>query len=376
MVLDRARFPRNKPCAEYLSPEASRLLASMGVEGAVERAGAAKLSGMLVRSPNGSLITGRFAANHGFRGFRDKGLAIRRTLLDELLLTSARQAGAEVLDGWRLTQLTRDKSGRINGARGVTRTGSDFAASALAVVGADGINSTVAAKAGLARPPGRPRRLAIVAHFSDVADVGDSGEMHVERDGYLGIAAVDHSLVNVALVVNALQGKEIKGDLAGFMTRWISRRPHLAPRFASAHLAGPPTATGPFARRAARPWAPGAALVGDAADFYDPFTGEGIYTALRGGEMLAASLTNYCADPTNAQALRQYAAQRQGEFAAKEIVERLVGLVVRRPFLINRAAGVLERRQEMADLLVGVAGDFVPAREVLRPRFLLKLLIP
>jgi hypothetical protein len=92
--------------------------------------------------------------------------------------------------------------------------------------------------------------------------------------------------------------------------------------------------------------------------------------------MLAASLTNYCADPTNAQALRQYAAQRQGEFAAKEIVERLVGLVVRRPFLINRAAGVLERRQEMADLLVGVAGDFVPAREVLRPRFLLKLLIP
>jgi non-specific serine/threonine protein kinase len=46
-------------------------------------------------------------------------------------------------------------------------------------------------------------------------------------------------------------------------------------------------AIGPFAQQARRPWAPGAALVGDAADFFDPFTGEGIYAGLRGGELLA-----------------------------------------------------------------------------------------
>jgi hypothetical protein len=37
---------------------------------------------------------------------------------------------------------------------------------------------------------------------------------------------------------------------------------------------------------------------------------------------------------------------------------------------------VLSRRRDMADLLVGVTGDFVPPREVLRPGYLLKLLVP
>jgi menaquinone-9 beta-reductase len=41
---------------------------------------------------------------------------------------------------------------------------------------------------------------------------------------------------------------------------------------------------------------------------------------------------------------------------------------------MNRAATILSRRRDMADLLVGVVGDFVPAREVLRPRYLLNLL--
>src|SRR5688572_10731744 len=53
VVVDRARFPRPKPCAEYLSPEASRVLDAMGVLGAVEATGAAQLAGVLVRAPNG-----------------------------------------------------------------------------------------------------------------------------------------------------------------------------------------------------------------------------------------------------------------------------------------------------------------------------------
>jgi hypothetical protein len=64
------------------------------------------------------------------------------------------------------------------------------------------------------------------------------------------------------------------------------------------------------------------------------------------------------------------------EFRGKRIVERLVGLAVASPPLLNRVARVLKRRREMADLLVGVAGDFVPASEVLRPRFLFDLLRP
>jgi hypothetical protein len=41
---------------------------------------------------------------------------------------------------------------------------------------------------------------------------------------------------------------------------------------------------------------------------------------------------------------------------------------------MNRAAATLARRKDMADLLVGVAGDFVPPRAVLTPSFILTLL--
>jgi hypothetical protein len=53
----------------------------------------------------------------------------------------------------------------------------------------------------------------------------------------------------------------------------------------------------------------------------------------------------------------------------------MVGAAVAFPALINRAAKVLSRRRDMADLLVGVVGDFVPAREVLSPGYLLRLML-
>src|SRR3954464_3101232 len=78
ILVDRARFPRPKPCAEYLSPEASRILAAMGALHLVEESGAARLRGVIVRAPNGSEIHGEFIAGHAYRPFRDRGLSVRR----------------------------------------------------------------------------------------------------------------------------------------------------------------------------------------------------------------------------------------------------------------------------------------------------------
>jgi 2-polyprenyl-6-methoxyphenol hydroxylase-like FAD-dependent oxidoreductase len=62
LIVDRARFPRDKPCAEYLSPEAGRVLAAMGVLDTCERAGGAQLAGIIVRAPSGDVIHGDFVA--------------------------------------------------------------------------------------------------------------------------------------------------------------------------------------------------------------------------------------------------------------------------------------------------------------------------
>ena len=378
LVVDRAHFPRPKPCAEYLSPQASRLLSAMGALDAVEGAGAAHLAGMIVRAPNGATLRGDFVAEHGYSAFRDRGLALRRTLLDPILLDCARHAGAEVREGAQVADLMRDDKHRVTGVELLAADGARESLSAPLVVGADGLRSIVARRLDLARTSRFwPRRVALVAHYENFGGMGDWGEMHVERGvGYVGLAAVDGGLTNVAMVVPAAAARAMNGDRTAFFEQWLRDRPQLADRVAGARRVTPVLATGPFASHARRAWAPGVALVGDAADFFDPFTGEGIYSALRGGELLAPfalrALGAGTASAFDAE-LRAYGRARRSEFRGKWMVERLINAAVGVAPAMNYFARALSARKDMADLLVGVTGDFVPAREVLRPAYLLNL---
>jgi flavin-dependent dehydrogenase len=392
LVLDRAHFPRPKPCAEYLSPQASRVLAEMGVLQAIEEAGAAQLTGMSVRAPSGATFHGQFAASHGFRGFRDRGLALRREVLDPILLNAARAAGARVSEGVTVQDLLHDDAGRVVGVRvrddetkgEDAQAGGDTrvrlrAIEARIVVGADGLRSVVSRRLGLARRSRWWQRGAFVTHHRGVAGMGERGEMHVFRDGYCGLADVGGGVTNVAVVVPARAMRAAAGDAAGFIDRWLSGHPELRARLADAPRVSEVQVSGPFASHAVRAWAPGAALVGDAADFFDPFTGEGIYAALRGGEILGPYLYEALRAPTAERAdhaLAAYDRSRRHEFGGKWRIERLIGLAVAYPALMDRVARSLEQRSDLADLLVGVAGDFVPAGAVLRLGFLWQLFAP
>jgi menaquinone-9 beta-reductase len=378
LVLDRATFPRDKVCAEYLSPQASRVLFDMGVLEQVEASGPAHLRGMRVSAPNGAVADGEFASSHGFRGFRDKGLAIRRTILDEIVLRGAQKAGARVEESTRVTDLTRDAGGRISGVDVIDRDGRARSLHARYVVGADGLRSVVGRRLGLVRTSRIwPRRIALVAHYRNIDRVSDIGEMHVDYDGYFGLVDVGGGKVNVAVVIPQSRAQELGEDKTEFFERWISSRPHLAERFAGAERITPVRATGPFATISRRPWAPGAALVGDAADFFDPFTGEGIYSALRGGELLAPYLIEALGrgEADERLVLSGYDRARKREFGGKWKLERIVGMAIAYPWFLNNAAKVLSRRKDLADLLCGVAGDFIPARLVLSPRFLFTIFI-
>jgi flavin-dependent dehydrogenase len=201
--------------------------------------------------------------------------------------------------------------------------------------------------------------------------------MHVDHQGYFGIVDVGGGLMNVAVVVPMARAREIGDGRNEFLEQWIASRPHLAERFVGAERVEDVRATGPFATVSRPAWAPGAALVGDAADFFDPFTGEGMYAALRGGEMLAPFILEALRGEVRREndALTAYDAARRKEFGGKWKLERIVGMAIAYPYFLNNAAKALSRRKDMADLLVGVAGDFIPTSVVLNPRFLFKLFI-
>ncbi|HEY0971693.1 MAG TPA: FAD-dependent oxidoreductase, partial [Gemmatimonadales bacterium] len=244
VVLDRARFPRDKACAEYLNPECVRLLRSMGALEAVERAGAVPLDGMIVRSPSGTRIHGEFASAADRDGPRGRGLALRRTRLDAILLDHARAAGAEVREGVRVTDVVTDDRGRVRGVR-VLRDGGEEVLRADLVIGADGLRSVVARRLGVHGRARLPHRIAMVAHFRGVRGIGQAGEMHVERDGYCGLAEVGGGESCLSLVVPARRARELAGDPGGFLERWVAARPHLAPRYRDAERVGRVLATGP-----------------------------------------------------------------------------------------------------------------------------------
>jgi flavin-dependent dehydrogenase len=375
LLVDRARFPRDKPCSEYLSPQAGRLLEEMGVLPRLEQEACARLVGMRITAPDSRSFTGSFAAVPDFVPYRPWGLATRRTILDHVLLARARDAGVRVRERTLVRDLEWEGMGRVTGVHVSSGTQQQLLRAPL-VIGADGLRSVVARRAGLGSFGRWPRRIAFVAHYRGASLDGDVGDMHVFPDGYIGLAPVGGGLTNVALVVPATRAAASRGDAAGFMEGELARRPEIWRRLRAAERVGPPRVVGPFNWRARTAWCPGLALVGDAADFFDPFTGEGIYAALRGAELL----TGYAFEAIRAGSTRQagialeaYDRCRRNEFAGKWTVERLVGAAVSWPAAMNLATRGLAARPELGHRLVGVAGDFVPGREVLRLRYILAL---
>ena len=361
LLLDRARFPREKPCSEYLSPESTRVLGRLGedVLAAVAAAAPAQLTGMKVVAPSGAEVVGRFETF---------SYALPRTRFDMILRGAAEAAGAEVREGVKVEELVYD-GGAVGGviARD-TRSGMRDAFRAPVVVGADGLRSVVARRLGsvFTSPP---RRIAFTAHVADARGVHDLGEMHVGRPGYVGLGPIGDGVTTVALVVpfdQAYRGKRFFAELDRF--------PGIAGRFDARRIVRPVLATGPFARWSRRPVAKGggALLVGDAADFFDPFTGQGIYSALRGAELAAAAILE--SFDTGAS-LRRYARARRREFTGKWLLERMIGVAVGWPTLIERVVGRMTRRPHLADLLVRATGNCVPARAALTPRVLAGLVL-
>ena len=361
LMLDRASFPRDKPCSEYLSPESTRVLERLGPEvlAAVAAASPARLTGMRVVAPSGASVVGRFT---------DFSYALPRTRFDTILRNAAEAAGVDVREGVKVEELVYD-AGAVAGVMGrVTRSGSRDTYRAAVVVGADGLRSVVARRLGRVHTT-PPRRIAFTAHVRDVRDVTELGEMHVGRPGYVGFGPIGDGVTTVALVVPFTQAR--RG--ARFFEE-LDRFPAVAGRFQARNLVRRVLATGPFARWSRRPVAKGggALLVGDAADFFDPFTGQGIYSALHGAELAAAaivtSLASGCAN------LDGYTRARRREFAGKWMLERMIGLAVGWPALIERVVGRLTRRPHLADLLVRATGNCVPARTAVTPRVIAGLL--
>jgi flavin-dependent dehydrogenase len=367
-VLERGRRPKPKICGEYLSPEAGRVLDRLGALKSVEAGGAVALAGMRITAPDGTRLQARYGAVGEFRPYREHAIGVSRATLDGALLDRVRALPVDLRENVRVTDVLLE-DGRFVGVVGVDGAGAPIEVRARVVVAADGRASVIAHRLGCRRS--HPlARLALVTYVADVPECRDFGEIFVDPPDYAILNPLAPERINLSIVVPLAHAAPWRARLDDFLRARVKQLPHLARRLDGARRVAPIACMGPLAYRVSPPREGGVLLVGDAAGFYDPFTGEGIFTALRSAELATETLVSALrAGDVSAAALATYERARRAAFGDKARVTRAVQALLGRRRLANLAARWLAARPRVLAALLGIIGDYVPPRAL--PRLLL-----
>jgi flavin-dependent dehydrogenase len=257
--------------------------------------------------------------------------------------------------------------------------GRSVAVRAPVIVGADGSHSVVARAARVARRARLDPRIGLTYHLPDSNPAGcRDARMRVLRDGYVGIAPVAGGRVNVGIVLGRSWRAALVRDGARAVADAIVADIPPTDEDPAVWRDGEPTDTvagaSPLGHRVTRRSGSGWLLVGDAAGFLDPFTGEGLHRALVSVELAAAAIV--ARDRGRSGAFDAYDRAMRRRFLAKDAVSWLVQAFLARPALFDYAARRVAGRPTVRATMGLVMGDLVPASRALDPRYLASLLSP
>jgi menaquinone-9 beta-reductase len=216
--------------------------------------------------------------------------APRRTVLDEILVAAAEDAGATIRFGVDVSDVTRDGDGHVTGVGGRDRAGRTFEATATITIGADGRNSLVARRVGAAVTRATPIRSAVLYGYWDgVQAAGYEWAFGGGTTG--GLIPTNDGQVCVWAGMPPSRFHQLRGDREAAIHAILSETTaDVARRVAGGARSGPIRGYPGLRGELRRPWGPGWALVGDAGYFKDALTSHGISDALRDAELLADAL--------------------------------------------------------------------------------------
>lgn len=355
LVLDRARFPRNKPCGGAISMRVLRRFPYLTA--ALDRIPTRRLSRLHLQSPNGDhlVLTSRTPA----------ALMVRRLEFDALLLSLAREAGADVVEGAEVARADESH----DAVRLTTRDGRTF--EAPFVVAADGVNSAIARRLRLNE--GWPAERVAIDMMEETPATTlrsvDPDTLWVEyaHGGGEGYAYVfpkpEHVNVGIGFVLDYYRAAvpEHPWDLQRSFTAELRRRGVLDGESSREHFT--PfliPVGGPLPRTATAR----TVLAGDAGGFVNGITAEGIYYAMVSGDLAARAV----ASGTTTGYARAWKREIGGELRDAVLVQRHL---LTSPQRVDRLVAAAREAPELANALVRYAMGEVPYRTA-RRRVLLR----
>jgi flavin-dependent dehydrogenase len=362
----------------FTSPAAVAALTRAGLDPDVTDVVARPIAAMRLETPGGATVRLTYGADRG----GPPAVGFDRSALDPALERMAVDAGATVRRGAAVTEVDLDERDgptlRVDGERIRARI----------VVGADGAHSLVARAADVARPVRLGPRVGLTWHVADPRPTPDDraaardARLVVISDGYVGLAPVNGGRLNIGIVLGSTWGEALARDGAAATARRALRMvpsSHDDPvDWAEAEACDRIAGASPLGGRVTRRAGPGWFLVGDAAGFLDPFTGEGLHRALVSTELAAVAIRVALSGDgeRRARAADAYDRAMRRRFASKDAVSWLVQSFLARRRLFEYAARRLADRPDVRATMGLVMGDLVPASRGLDPRFLAALLTP
>ncbi|MGH9752136.1 MAG: NAD(P)/FAD-dependent oxidoreductase, partial [Blastocatellia bacterium] len=295
LLLEKSRFPREKVCGEFITPECLNVFDRLGVSERMFDAGAKIIDQWTLFAPDGR---GVGVPMEWIADGHKHAIGISRARMDLILLERARAAGADTREGFHVSpRLRREKGTMFIEGKADGETVERF--SAPVVIDASGRNGVFSHQ--IAR---RTSHLAHLAHLAHLTHLGGSrrfgckvhvravegmrgiGELFFYRDGYGGMSDVEDDRTNLCFITTEATLREARGDREKLLDLTMRSNPAARRRLHNVVIEGEWVGTGPIAYGRRRP-VPGVISIGDAGAFIDPFTGSGILLALSSAELVA-----------------------------------------------------------------------------------------
>lgn len=381
LLLDRARFPRDKICGDALSGKVVSVLHDLDLLDQVARLPGAAIHEVVFGSPahtDARVPLNRYDFHDDLTGkvVPMEGFVIRREIFDNFLFQEAKKAVHRCVEGFTVGDLIVE-NGQITGVRG-KQDNIPHEFHGRIVLGCDGFNSIVARKTGLYHHSPKHWVVAIRCYYENVTGLTDQIELHFVEEvlpGYFWIFPLEDHYANIGIGMRHDHLKRRNVDLKDALQTVVSHLP-FSDRFANARpLEAPAGWNLPVGSTRRKSYGNGFLLLGDAAGLIDPFTGEGIGNALYSARFaVETALEAIREDDFRAPFLKRYE-DRLWQTIGDElkISTRMQRLGRVRPllnFTINKAA----RNAGVSDLICGMMANAVPKKQLTNPLFYLKLL--
>jgi 2-polyprenyl-6-methoxyphenol hydroxylase-like FAD-dependent oxidoreductase len=358
LAVDRVSFPCDAISSHQLQVPGVALLERWGLLGKLTAAGTPPARRVRFDAGGGLVLDGQFPAYEGV----DALYSPRRTLLDTILAEAAREAGAEVRENFRVTQLT-GSGGAVTGIRGSARGRPEVTETASLVIGADGKRSLVAGTAGARRYREQPARsFASYSYWSGVPLSG--GELYQRPGRAVAVFPTNGELTMVYVAAPMTEFASARADLEGHYLRTLDLCGDLGERVRSGSRAERLRTTPDQPNTFRCSHGPGWALAGDAGVVMDSISAQGMTHALRDASYLSAAVAAGL-DGSRPLAGALHDHQRRRDRAIRGMYDFTLRLAAfsparpaQRPFLAAVAAD-----QQETDRFLGAFAGIVPPED-------------